>query len=65
VENAKKPGCLSFLRFPLLWKYFLREDRIFATSLLFANGGSWKHLATTHYKNTQELAEIDLNFWIV
>jgi hypothetical protein len=56
-----------FVRFalPLLWKYFLREDRIFATSLLFANGGYWQNLATTHYQNTQELAEIDLNFWIV
>jgi hypothetical protein len=48
-----------------LWKYFLREERIFATGLLFANGCSWQNLATTHYQNTQELAEIDLNFWIV
>jgi hypothetical protein len=57
----------EFVRFalPLLWKYFLREDRIFATRLLFATGSSWQNLATTHYENTQELAEIDLNCWIV
>jgi hypothetical protein len=56
---------LVLFALPLLWKYFSREDRILATSLLFANGGSWQNLATTHYQNTQELPEIDLNFWIV
>jgi hypothetical protein len=56
---------LVLFALPLLWKYFSREDRILATSLLFVNGGSWQNLATTHYQNTQELREIDLNFWIV
>jgi hypothetical protein len=42
-----------------------RGQNFCGTSLLFANGGSSQNLATTHYQNTQELAEIDLNFWIV
>jgi hypothetical protein len=42
-----------------------RGQNVCDVILLFANGGSWQNLATTHYQNTQELAEIDLNFWIV